>query len=1309
MTPSNEDGSGSPKKSVADSSAPASSGFSLLSLSPKKMLSQVIAAALQEFFIIEDAAQQIQLLDRSNRINLTNLQLQPQVVLSKDGSCFKSKGVVEHVELSWVWGGNEQTSFIRDITLLVKGVQVTVVEEDYEDDGTETSDTTADNRSVASLNPSQPAPKDSKKAEGYFERYVQQMIDHLTLKIEDLQVVLEVENSEKIVVGIQSLCLLTLGKEEDGNGDSARILSQRISVDRFAVNIIAQGQKHPLLLPFGYAASVTRKSGKRFQDGFLTGLEVQGQVFYDANETASQSTDGQWTLRLGKQQARVVSNFMEMLSKYQQPSSSTPVQEDNERLDPKEEHQKDVQPREHGGNSQSTFIVLPLPALALVFDQSEGNAVRIDLPDCTFSCRLDMSLCQVTGGGTIMINQTCPLLQLPNGAEWVLDGVAKSMVVRQSQESFARDDDDIVVTHLNVEEAPLRRLVTTVMDVAAVINETTPSLDKEELWAGMEHAVTEEWAAWQEKNETAVFSFALQGRASLRMSSLGAKGTVEWLDAFLEASSFSVQSDGTVQKLHSGKFEVGPTSLGGASLIIPAGALHSDANSMAKFRFTDFVTATIDSAQVADNLKAFFMTFASISSELQEAPLELSRNDSVNLDNIRLPFFIQIPGLRGRVSSPLANFVIKTLNVSHTGNLAIEAVDAEIESGMKVSASGLQVALSERLEGSLGLLQVLEIPDVVACQDVTDVTFSFHESLLQIKLGSLALQLPEMQKPTATDSQTAVNIPFPLHLLADSIQTKVGKTGFDIITENVNLTAKPCGDILHFEHSNQLFVKVVHENGMGAVEMGVGTPGGDPTKLSVNINTMKIVEMECQSPNVSSLSFGKLDASALSLEFEPATNAIVLLGECNLYAESEQGAMKLKDCFQPLVDYFTDKESTEPGYCVKVPKAVVLMESPMQACTTLENVMYDGVNIVQVGQVHAHEKETDASSTLSGISVSMEPLSATIAMVEDILVPGAARLTDPIKDIQFWYKSGENTGVDELIIVLSAVKVALLQPQPVTETSLSPSKTPEPIELPCNIKYSIDVLSLLDTNFPNASPTVFEKLFGSVQMPAVDPFNPQQEIPKMAIMKGAFGSMQNDMLLLSNGQFHAETRDTSGEAFENVRFQAKDGMATAGFSSIDWDSMFGGKVANAPASVTRLGFCCIEPLEVGLKYKGVMVRTESRILIPKFVGHAQTTSDDVVQHFKSAILRRAPAFLAKANVLGANLGDSAASTAGMIAMAGSSVAGASGAAVAGIVAYDGVVAAIRSGKSARGVSEHEKYKFGDIVSIARKRVATEVK
>ena len=62
------------------------------------------------------------------------------------------------------------------------------------------------------------------------------------------------------------------------------------------------------------------------------------------------------------------------------------------------------------------------------------------------------------------------------------------------------------------------------------------------------------------------------------------------------------------------------------------------------------------------------------------------------------------------------------------------------------------------------------------------------------------------------------------------------------------------------------------------------------------------------------------------------------------------------------------------------------------------------------------------------------------------------------------------------------------------------------------------------------------------------------------------------------------------------------------------------------------------------------------------------------------------------------MGDSAASTAGAIALAGSSVVSSTGAGVAGIVAYDGVVAAIRSGKTARGVSEHDKYQFGDIVS-----------
>jgi hypothetical protein len=402
------------------------------------------------------------------------------------------------------------------------------------------------------------------------------------------------------------------------------------------------------------------------------------------------------------------------------------------------------------------------------------------------------------------------------------------------------------------------------------------------------------------------------------------------------------------------------------------------------------------------------------------------------------------------------------------------------------------------------------------------------------------------------------------------------------------------------------------------------------------------------------------------------------------------------------VNYFVDVQSQEPGYAVNAPKALVLTENPAQTRILLENVVYDGTNTAQIERIHVHEKISGASTMLSGIKATIKPIAATVGLVEAMKVPGLIELLCPVEGIRIWYQNGIGDATDELTAVLPNIKMVLLQPRQASGTTLlPPPETADPLEMPCNFKCSIESLSLLDTRYASAAPTVFEKVFGTAQLPPKDPFHPLQDVPKKVILIGSFEKMQNDMLILNNGQFRADIMDTTCQEFQNMYFQAKNGMASAGFSSVDWDSMFlGGKNINPHSTVIHLPLCCIEPLELGLKYQGVMVGTETRIILPKFVGNQQTTTNDVIQHFKSAILRRAPAFLAKANVLGANVGDSAASTAGMIVMAGSSAMASTGAGVAGIVAYDGVVAAIRSGKAARGVSEHETYQFGDIVSAA---------
>jgi hypothetical protein len=1615
--------------------------------SPKTFLSQVVAQALSEFFVISDPTQQIQsklLLvgsgssSSSSQIVLYDLQLRPQCIVAANANSHAAlvyQGTVQQVEFSWVWGGNEQTSFIREVVLLVRGVSVQILQKKNGKEVEEeimcpsmSSGGEEQQEEVVEDNTKQQAPS-------YLERYVQQIMDHLTLKIEDLKVRLNVESNtvfsskeqqqqyqeEQVVVKLQSLCLLSMGKQIQGQDAEPNthpldttVLSQRISVDRFAVDIVvtivnddttsekSQNDNNntvivilPLLEPFGYAADVTRTQGRRFQDGFLHGLEVKGHVFYDSSSFSSSSSsatkaetdtsqqDGRWTLRLGPQQARTVGKCLEMMAAFQPTKGAFSVVEQTIATHPVDNQQQSfaaisdnaTQSSENIGDAvinTSTLLVLPLPALSFVFDTDDDDdckvgASRIDFPDCTFSCRLDGSLCQVQGEGTITVNDTCPLLQLPNGAMWILDCVAKSLEVQkqhqeqQRQQQVVNDNANAsIVAQLNLEADHVRRLVGSALGVAKAMQESAPSLDTQELWKDMEEAVVEEWQAWQKQNQTTLFSFSLMGMVSLRLSTQQG-----WMDASLLPSNVAIRANGTIHTLRMGEMRLGPTSFGEADLKIPDGVYDAISN---EFCLHGDISATLGSLDIGRNLGNIILEFVSIF-------VSPSGTDSLptldDVPKVELPFVIRIPGIQAAMKSPATNVVLATLTVATNGTIVISSLNANVDGtasmtigemkcslnekllsigsvsqcrmddyfelcspllntkltlthsrlvmkveylhilplyqeettqktpretdvllpwpihlemdrlridpstilpfairaksidlhlkststqtlylglqkelmfqldkdedyirlavgnteaemspatpslvtffrgtnlrllassfgttsvivplvtlengqisvpklmkvemeslavvqnlanfarnafgqsaqdvssvqgrpssfnplafqlsavafqmkepsaramltaikttgsniqvsqasyedddGMTVSASGLVLSFGNAISGTFQTIDRVSIPNVASIQPLSDVSFKYDFASLKLELGDVVAQLPATRQSNPESLKTNPLL-LPISVSMTSAKVRVGLTCFDLTMGRIAVTAVPEGELIQLVSRSQLCLTVAHTATGKQVEAAIGAPNGEESRLAINMLTFRIAGLDCSCPQAGTNSFGNIVASAPALSFEPSTSTVVVNGEANAYVEFIEEAQNMWTFCQPLMDYFRDPDSTDQGYSFMVPKATLMTEVPSSARLCVEDLFFDGSNAIQVERMQIVEKGNGMSATVSGVSCTVTPTAATISLVESLNVPGSFYLKDPTHQVQCWYNNARN----ELSIAIPNVQIAVTPS--LSPASLSSDNVPSPIELPCNFTCSIDDLLVLTTDTCDV-PTSVQKIFATAKTPPEDPFHPLQKRANTAMLGVSFARMANSMLVLNQGQLNAMMIDSSGQVFQSLRFQAKDGMATAGFSSVDWDSVFFGKGAcNQPDPIVRLPFARVEALELGLQYHGVVVGTQTRIMIPVFVGTEMATSEDIIRHFKSAILRRAPAFLAKANVLGSNLGDTAASTAGIVALgAGSSIASASGAGVAGILAYDGVVGAIKSGKAARGVSVHEKYQFGDIVSEA---------
>jgi hypothetical protein len=234
--------------------------------SPKSLLANKLASSLSTYFDIDPNSIQTSLAGDA-KIELQNTRLKPLLVRR----CLLV-GSVERVEFSWKWGGSADgsTSFIRETVLSIEGIKVRLLSQwDSTTDGPEEVIT--------------PSCTDSSVPPGFLDYYVQQILDHLTVRISDVELSVEALDA-KIVVGIDSIELFSLGRESyDSSEELMSSLSQTLSLESMKAYVTCNDDIFPLLEPFSYVCSVKRVSGRRFLN-FEHGLEVTGDLGRLKNE-----------------------------------------------------------------------------------------------------------------------------------------------------------------------------------------------------------------------------------------------------------------------------------------------------------------------------------------------------------------------------------------------------------------------------------------------------------------------------------------------------------------------------------------------------------------------------------------------------------------------------------------------------------------------------------------------------------------------------------------------------------------------------------------------------------------------------------------------------------------------------------------------------------------------------------------------------------------------------------------------------------------------------------------------------------------
>lgn len=131
-----------------------------------------------------------------------------------------------------------------------------------------------------------------------------------------------------------------------------------------------------------------------------------------------------------------------------------------------------------------------------------------------------------------------------------------------------------------------------------------------------------------------------------------------------------------------------------------------------------------------------------------------------------------------------------------------------------------------------------------------------------------------------------------------------------------------------------------------------------------------------------------------------------------------------------------------------------------------------------------------------------------------------------------------------------------------------------------------------------------------------------------------------------------------------------------------------------PKGIIRLPNIYISPFTLRLKLKGLFASSkETRIRVEKYEGNSKTTSNDIIVHFVTVVLARAPGMIGNMNVMGVNVAEGGGLFAGMMVGA-AMIPGGQFIGMAAIAAMDGVNGAISAGKRSRNKPD-DNYKVGD--------------
>ena len=747
----------------------------------------------------------------------------------------------------------------------------------------------------------------------------------------------------------------------------------------------------------------------------------------------------------------------------------------------------------------------------------------------------------------------------------------------------------------------------------------------------------------------------------------------QWLQCSLEPSFVAVPKTlTTITAMQCGGISLSSPTLGLPQVELPPCSILPDSNNAVMEGPLCVKIKSFDAMEKIQNFLSFPSQKAA-SKATEEKP-------SANI----LPVSLSIPKVELCVQEPKIQLYGTSISLQGL-LLKCDSFDGQDANGIIASMQGLECNLISEVSLNIQSLSKLLIPEIFKLEaPIHDTSIIYKNGRILIDLntvhGTLASLQSQTNNPPSSDS--TVSIPFPLNLNVKSLALKDHTNHCVVSIKNVGVSVAQIESHYSLRTRGNMLVRVKSILSGEWAQASVG----ELSLLAVQINdSFKTKKIDFSGGTIGpcSPSLGQLSIVIPRVQQNGLNTACSMQSAITVSLGSLETIKKLS----ALVPQSSESSFEGLTFPVFVPEIKILI-SELSARIHLQSVSACG-SIVTITDARG-KIEGLATTSIKGLKVDVRANYLEIASVESLSMRNA-NLSKQLLDLSLRFENGVLK-----INLPSTIHVNILSETRGDAQSAAVSQQSE-IVIPFPISMGITQANFKIFTSDKESLLIVKEVVANI-LPQNMPGQPLLEDPftKNGAKISLLSSMEHELFRARNVNISFLVGFNDFSTVRNLHASVESATVTAGFSSIDWNTLFNSSEENTNLNIISTPFANFSQFKLSISYQGKALATKAHIDVPSFVGNGSTTSDDLKSHYTKVVMNRIPGFLTNVEFLGNNVVDSTFANVGRVAIGKKSLAGGVGGSIVGTVAVDGIRSAISAGKSARNAASNEGYKFGDV-------------